>query len=95
MVRTAALTIDAERHEAHLAGNYLDLTALEFKMLHALAKQPGRVFSREQLLEQVWGYGHYTGSNVVDTKIRSLRKKLGNYAAMIETVSGIGYRFKE
>ncbi len=96
VVRAAALTIDAERHEAHLAGNYLDLTALEFKMLHALAKQPGRVLSREQLLEQVWGYEYHGDLRVVDAVIKRLRVKLRKAAPkdeLIATVRGVGYKF--
>ncbi len=96
VVHAAALTIDAERHEAHLAGNYLDLTALEFKMLHALAKQPGRVLSREQLLEQVWGYEYHGDLRVVDAVIKRLRVKLRKAAPkdeLIATVRGVGYKF--
>jgi DNA-binding response OmpR family regulator len=59
-----------------------------------LNQHEGEVVKRITLLEEVWGYDRFSGSNVVDSKIRSIRKKLGDYAPMIETVSGIGYRFK-
>ena len=59
-----------------------------------LGVDEGDVVKRTSILENVWGYDHYSGSNVVDTKVSSLRKKMGDYAPMIETVSGLGYRFK-
>jgi DNA-binding response OmpR family regulator len=62
--------------------------------MHYLEQHEGDIVRRTSLLENVWGYGNYSGSNVVDTKIRSLRKKLGDYAQVIETVSGMGYRFR-
>ena len=72
--------------------NYL--TPLELGVMQYLEQHEGDVVKRDTLLETVWGYGDFTGSNVVDVKIRSLRKKLGQYSPMIETVSGVGYRFK-
>lgn len=95
VIRVAALTIDEGRHEAHLSGSYLDLTALEFSMLHALACQPGRVLSREQLLEQVWGYDYHGDLRVVDAVIKRLRAKLRQTKSedeLIATVRGVGYK---
>jgi DNA-binding response OmpR family regulator len=96
VLRIAALTIDVERHEAKLAGKPLDLTALEFTMLHALAEQPGRVLSREQLLQQVWGYDYHGDLRVVDAVIKRLRAKLRDTAPkheLVATVRGVGYKF--
>ena len=95
MVHAGDLNIDKGRYEAHLAGEYLDLTALEFKMLHTLALQPGRVLSREQLLEQVWGYEYHGDLRVVDAVIKRLRAKLREAAPkqeLIATVRGVGYK---
>ena len=95
MVHAGDLNIDKGRYEAHLAGEYLDLTALEFKMLHTLALQPGRVLSREQLLEQVWGYDYHGDLRVVDAVIKRLRAKLREAAPkqeLIATVRGVGYK---
>ena len=67
---------------------------LEFGVMRYLHEQRGQVVRRVALIEDVWGYDHYVGgSNVVDARIRSLRKKLGVHAPMIETVTGMGYRF--
>jgi two-component system alkaline phosphatase synthesis response regulator PhoP len=95
VVQAGALKIYAERYEAHLAEEYLDLTALEFKMLHTLATQPGRVLTREQLLEQVWGYDYHGDLRVVDAVIKRLRAKLREVAPkqeLIATVRGVGYK---
>ncbi len=91
----ADLTIDEGRHEARLSGHTLDLTALEFSMLIVLAHQPGRVLTREQLLEQVWGYDYHGDLRVVDAVIKRLRAKLRSPASkdeLIATVRGVGYK---
>jgi DNA-binding response OmpR family regulator len=90
------LTIDEHRHEIHRDGRPITLSALEFDLLVALASAPGRVFSRAQLLEKVWGYDFYGDERVVDVHIRSLRKALGDDAgdpSVIGTVRGVGYKF--
>ena len=90
------LTIDEHRHEIHRDGRAISLSALEFDLLVALATAPGRVFSRAQLLEKVWGYDFYGDERVVDVHIRSLRKALGDEAGapqIIGTVRGVGYKF--
>jgi DNA-binding response OmpR family regulator len=90
------LTIDQERHEATLQGQPVALTALEYALLTTLAAHPGRVFTRDQLLEQVWGTNYFGDDHVVDVHIANLRKKLGDEPAApvyIETVRGAGYRF--
>ena len=90
------LTIDEPRHEVHRDGRDIPLSALEFDLLVALATSPGRVFSRAQLLEKVWGYDFYGDERVVDVHIRNLRKALGDVAGdpeVIGTVRGVGYKF--
>ena len=94
--RFGDLTIDQERHEATLHGQPIALTALEYALLTTLAAHPGRVFTRDQLLEQVWGMDYFGDDHVVDVHIANLRKKLGDdpaAPAYIETVRGAGYRF--
>ena len=73
----------------------IKLTATEFKLLFQLASQPGRAFTREQLLNRVVGDGVIVVDRNIDVHIRSVRKKLGHYSQMIETIRGVGYRFKE
>lgn len=87
------LRIDAASHAATLAGAPLDLTPREFDLLHLFAAHPGRAFSREYLVERLWGY-HYEGyDRTVDSHITRLRKKLGPLGERIVTVWGVGYRF--
>ncbi len=90
------LTIDPEAREVRVDGALVNLSALEFDVLTALADSPGRVFSRRQLLERVWGYDFFGDERVVDVHIRSLRARLGDEAAnprLIATVRGVGYKF--
>ncbi|GAA1706150.1 response regulator transcription factor [Microbacterium sediminicola] len=96
VLRFVGLTIDPERHELTVNGAPTALSALEFDLLRALASSPGRVFSRAQLLEEVWGYDFYGDERVVDVHIRSLRRALGDDATnpgVIGTVRGVGYKF--
>jgi len=90
------LTIDEAQHEVTLHGQPVDLTAREFTLLLALARHPGRVFTRTQLLERVWGDAYYD-DHVVDVHIGNLRKKLEvdpAHPQYLETVRGVGYRFR-
>ncbi len=87
------LVIDSTRHEVKVADNLVMLTATEFKILYQLASQPGRAFSREQLLNRVVGEGVVVVDRNIDVHIRSVRKKLGPCQDMIQTIRGIGYRF--
>lgn len=87
------LVIDTVRHEVRLSEELLNLTATEFKVLYQLASQPGRAFTREQLLNRVVGEGAVVVDRNIDVHIRSVRKKLGDYAARIQTIRGVGYRF--
>ncbi|MDF1512250.1 MAG: response regulator transcription factor [Anaerolineae bacterium] len=95
VIHVANLVIDIARYEARIAAHPLDLTALEFKMLHNLALQPGRVLTREQLLDQVWGYDYHGDLRVVDAVIKRLRAKLRKADPkqdLIATVRGVGYK---
>jgi two-component system phosphate regulon response regulator PhoB len=87
------LMIDTTRHEVNIAGEQVKLTSTEFKLLFQLASQPGRAFSREQLLNRVVGEGVIVVDRNIDVHIRSVRKKLGAYSQMIQTIRGVGYRF--
>jgi two-component system alkaline phosphatase synthesis response regulator PhoP len=87
------LLIDTARHEVVIAGLQVKLTATEFKLLFQLASQPGRAFSREQLLNRVVGEGVIVVDRNIDVHIRSVRKKLGALSHMVQTIRGVGYRF--
>ena len=87
------LVVDEESYQVRLRGQPLDLTFREFELLKALATAPNRVFTREVLLQEVWGYDYFGGSRTVDVHVRRLRAKLGpEYEAMIATVRGVGYK---
>ena len=86
------LIIDAARHEVRVNHMAVDLTATEFKILHQMATQPGRVFTREQLLNRVVDMGVVVIERNIDVHIRSVRKKLGDAAQLIQTIRGVGYR---
>ena len=86
------LTIDALRREVRIGDRLVDLRTQEFELLLILASQPGRVFTREQLLQQAWGYDFYGQTRTVDVHIAHLRKKLTGSPVNIETVTGIGYK---
>jgi two-component system phosphate regulon response regulator PhoB len=88
------LVIDVGAHSVSLKGEEITLTATEFKLLHRLARRPGRAFSRDQLLSEVWGYGGDTETRTVDTHMKRLRAKLGAVGEWIQTVRGVGYRFR-
>jgi hypothetical protein len=91
----AAAILDREAHEAVVDGQRVPLTRLELAVFEHLQDRANRVVSRASLLEDVWGYSYTGGSNVVDAVIRTLRRKLGDHASAIETVSGVGYRLRE
>jgi DNA-binding response OmpR family regulator len=96
VLRFEGLSIDKDAREVRVNGALVNVSALEFDVLGALADSPGRVFSRRQLLEGVWGYDFYGDERVVDVHIRSLRARLSDDAAnprLIATVRGVGYKF--
>lgn len=94
-IQVGPLAIDFSRFEAKLSGQPLKLTATEFKLLAELAGHPGRALTREHLLNRAVGDAVVVVDRNIDVHIRSVRKKLGDHAGMIETVRGLGYRFVE
>lgn len=89
------LVIDLARHEVKISGKIKDLTATEFKILYQLASQPGRAFTREQLLNRVVGHGVVVVDRNIDVHIRAVRRKLGDYSTLIQTIRGVGYRLAD
>jgi DNA-binding response OmpR family regulator len=93
-IRSGDLLIDESTYSVRLRGKGLDLTFKEFELLKFLAQHPGRVFTRSQLLQEVWGYDYFGGTRTVDVHVRRLRAKLGaEHEALIGTVRNVGYRF--
>jgi DNA-binding response OmpR family regulator len=92
-VQASGVTIDEQSYSAKLHGKPLDLTYKEFQLLHFLATHPSRVFTREQLLSEVWGYDYFGGTRTVDVHVRRLRAKLGDQEQIVGTVRNVGYRF--
>ena len=93
-IRVGDLTIDEAGYTSRIRGRALDLTYKEFELLRFLAQHPGRVFTRPQLLQEVWGYDYFGGTRTVDVHVRRLRAKLGpEHEALIGTVRNVGYRF--
>ena len=93
-ITAGEITIDESSYSARLGGRALDLTYKEFDLLKYLAQHPGRVFTRAQLLQEVWGYDYFGGTRTVDVHIRRLRAKLGtDHETLIGTVRNVGYRF--
>ncbi|HEY7719947.1 MAG TPA: response regulator transcription factor [Pedococcus sp.] len=93
-ITSGDVTIDEATYAARVRGRLLDLTYKEFELLKYLAQHPGRVFSRAQLLQEVWGYDYYGGTRTVDVHVRRLRAKLGpDHEVLIGTVRNVGYRF--
>lgn len=88
------VVVDDEAGELRLNGQRIGLTPLELGVVDLLRRQEGRVVSRRVLLQEVWGSDYTGGSNLVDSVVRSLRRKLGEQASSIETVRGYGYRFR-
>jgi DNA-binding response OmpR family regulator len=92
-IQTSGITIDESSYSAKVHGRPLDLTYKEFQLLHFFATHPSRVFTREQLLSEVWGYDYFGGTRTVDVHVRRLRAKLGDLEQLIGTVRNVGYRF--
>ncbi len=88
------IRLDPTRHEVSVEGSRLELTATEFRLLEYLMTRPGRVLSRVQLLEEVWGSDVFVTDRTVDTHVKRLRSKLESAASAVETVRGVGYRFR-
>jgi DNA-binding response OmpR family regulator len=97
-IHADGLAIDPSRRRVTLRGDDLQLTPLEFDILLTLAREPGVVFTREQLMDRVWGYRDYAGGRVVDSHVARIRRKLrdeGSEPGFIRTVHGVGYAFRE
>jgi DNA-binding response OmpR family regulator len=92
-IHASGLVIDEASYSVKLHDRPLDLTFKEFELLRFLATHPSRVFTREQLLSEVWGYDYYGGTRTVDVHVRRLRAKLGEMEQLIGTVRNVGYRF--
>jgi DNA-binding response OmpR family regulator len=94
VIRSGGVMVDEAAYTAKLNGRPLDLTYKEFELLKHLAQHPGRVFTRQQLLQEVWGYDYFGGTRTVDVHVRRLRAKLGSeHETLIGTVRNVGYRF--
>jgi DNA-binding response OmpR family regulator len=94
VIRSGGVVVEEATYTARLDGRVLDLTFKEFELLKYLAQHPGRVFTRHQLLQEVWGYDYFGGTRTVDVHVRRLRAKLGpDNETLIGTVRNVGYRF--
>lgn len=94
-IRHAGVQVDAGRHEVTVDGLSVPFTATEFRLLHFMAGQPGRVFTRDQLIDRVIGQDAIVIDRNIDVHIRSVRKKLEPYRDLLETIRGVGYRFRD
>jgi two-component system phosphate regulon response regulator PhoB len=94
-LKTDELVIHPGRHEVLLQGQPIPLTVTEFRLLHLLARKPGWVFTRTQIVDEIHGEDYPVSDRSIDVQIVSLRKKLGGFGSRIETIRGIGYRFKD
>lgn len=95
VVENAGITIDRIKHRASVSGHSMDLTPTEFRLLDALIRHPGRAFERSELIDSALGADTLVLERTIDVHIRSLRKKLGDSAELVQTVRGVGYRFRE
>ncbi len=95
IIQIGDLLIDIDRHHVSIKKSSIPLTSTEFKLLVELASNRGRVQTRERLLDKVWGYTYEGYARTVDTHVRRLREKLGPSGDFIETIRGVGYRFRE
>ncbi len=93
IVQHGPLTLNVETYQAAIDGRPLDLTFMEYELLKFLSSHPGKVFTRETLLNRVWGYDYYGGARTVDVHVRRLRAKLGEeHSSLIQTVRSVGYK---
>ena len=94
-LRAGVVALDTRARRASVAGRNVDLTAREYALLELFLRNPGVVLSRTQILDRVWSYDYDGASNIVETYVRYLRRKLGTSSGMIHTVRGMGYRLDE
>ena len=95
VIQVEGMQIHPGRHEVTMGENVVDLTQSEFRILHYLARRPGWVYSRDQIIDAIRGHGYVVTDRAIDVQVVGLRKKLGDYGKFIETVRGIGYRFRD
>ena len=95
VLKVGDLSIDPSRYEVRVSGRPVDLTRTEFTLLHFLTRHPGWVFTRAQIIDSVKGSDYAVTDRSVDVQVAGLRRKLGDSGGLIETVHGVGYRFKE
>jgi two-component system phosphate regulon response regulator PhoB len=95
VIEHGTLSLDPERHRCFVDGEEVGLTAKEFSLLQCLMRRPGRVMTRDRLLDDVWGSDITVTTRTIDTHLKRLREKLGRAGELIETVRGVGYRFAE
>ena len=95
VIQVEGMQIHPGRHEVTMGENVVDLTPSEFRVLHYLARRPGWVYSRDQIIDAIRGHGYVVTDRAIDVQVVGLRKKLGDYGKFIETVRGIGYRFRD
>jgi len=95
VIQVEGMQIHPGRHEVTMGENVMDLTPSEFRILHYLARRPGWVYSRDQIIDAIRGHGYVVTDRAIDVQVVGLRKKLGDYGKFIETVRGIGYRFRD
>lgn len=93
-ITAGPLVINREKYQVLLEGNHVVLPKKEFEILAYLASNPGKVFHRDKILSDVWGDDIYVVERTIDVHVRKIREKLGDYADLIETIKGVGYRFK-
>ncbi len=94
-IRTGNITIDTEKHEVVVDGNKVELTSTEFRILQLLASEKGRVFSRDRILDHLWGNEKIVVDRTIDVHIRHLRSKMGSASKLIRNVHGVGYKLEE
>ena len=95
VIQVDGMQIHPGRHEVTMGETVVDLTPSEFRILHYLARRPGWVYSRDQIIDAIRGHGYVVTDRAIDVQVVGLRKKLGDYGKFIETVRGIGYRFRD
>jgi two-component system, OmpR family, alkaline phosphatase synthesis response regulator PhoP len=95
VVRIGSLEMNLATYQVQIGGEPVDFAYMEYELLKFLATHPGRVFSREALLNRVWGYDYYGGARTVDVHVRRVRAKLGSEHGRIQTVRSVGYRFDD
>lgn len=95
VINIGPLEINKDKYEVKLNGENIILPKKEFAILYYLASKPGKVFPRDRILNDVWGEDIFVIERTIDVHVRKIREKLGEYANLIETIKGVGYRFKE